>query len=141
MQKTISHLLTAAAALVLTGCAVPVYVPAANEVLAPVKMYGLGAPIICVNGKSYSPPASKMADAIAVPTGSRVSLVKKMVFDGGNVTSICQAQLSFMPKAGNVYVSNAGLIDRQCFIELVREDPSKETGVSIEPSVGPSLCQ
>ena len=123
-------------AAVLAACGAVPYQPGPNEVLAPVKLVGLGSPRMCMDGKLYSLSADK-SETVKVPVGQRITLGSYMYFDGYNVSFSCMPQLSFMPQAGLSYVSNAGLRDQRCFVELVREDASRETGVAPEPSLGP----
>ena len=130
----------AAAGLVLSACGTP-YQPAPGEVLAPDKLVGIGSPRMCKDGKIYTLNTEARSETVKVPVGQRIAIGSHMYFDGGYMTYTCNAFLSFVPEAGKSYVSNSGLREQQrCFIELVREDPVKETGVVLEPSVGPAYC-
>lgn len=129
-----------AVALVLSACGTP-YQPAPGEVLAPVKLVGIGSPRMCKDGKIYNLTTEGRTETVKVPVGQRIAIGSFMYFDGGYMTYTCNAFLSFVPEAGKSYVSNSGLREQQrCFVELVREDPAKETGVVLEPSVGPAYC-
>jgi hypothetical protein len=126
----------ALAAALATGCAVMPYQPAANEVMAPVKYLGWGAPRMCKDGKMYSLSSVGNSDVYQVPVGQLIAFGASLRSDGYNVTYTCNPWLGFRPEANRSYVANAGLSSPgRCFIELVREDSSKDTGVAIEPSL------
>jgi hypothetical protein len=129
------------AAAFLSGCGAMPYQPAPNEVMAPVRFLGLGSPMMCRDGKVYSLNTVDNNNVVKVPVGQRISFGANVRSEGYNVVYTCGAWLGFVPEAGRSYVANAGLVSNgRCFTELVREDASKDTGVSVEPSVRPSAC-
>jgi len=130
-----------AIALVLAGCStMPTYEPQAADVS--VQLVGMGQPGICVGGNNYRLDVAENEGirTVRVPTGNRVMLWSTMAFQGYNVISRCEPALAFVPSAGNTYVANAGLADGKCFIELVREDKQRETGVAPEPTLQRPKC-
>jgi hypothetical protein len=124
----------------LTGCGAMPYQPAANETMVPIKLMGIGEPRMCKDGKVYSLSKDSKTGVAKVPVGQRISVGSYMYFDNYSVVYSCTAWLSFVPEADRAYVSNAGIGDQRCFIEVVREDTAKETGVVREPSVASSNC-
>ena len=138
----IKQWLGAGAALSLaSGCGVMPFQPAPNEVLAPVRFVGMGSPMMCKEGKVYSLSAVGNTKVVNVPVGQRIGFGATMRSDGYNVIYTCNAWLGFLPEANRSYVANSGLADSgRCFTELVREDASKDTGVTVEPSVRPLAC-
>ncbi|MEO8152312.1 MAG: hypothetical protein ABI605_04515 [Rhizobacter sp.] len=124
-----------------SGCGVMPYQSAPNEVLAPVRFLGMGSPVMCKEGKVYSLSAVGHTNVVNVPVGQRIAFGASLRSDGYNVTYSCTAWLGFLPEANRSYVANSGLAaSGRCFTELVREDASKETGVTVEPSVRPMAC-
>jgi hypothetical protein len=120
----------------VTGCAVIPYQPAANEVMVPVKYLGAGSPRMCKDGKMYSLPSANYSDTYQVPAGQLISLGATLQSSGYNVNYYCSPWLAFKPEANRSYVANAGLSSQgRCFIEVVREDNTRDTGVALEPSV------
>lgn len=126
-------------ASMLAACGVVPYQPAPNEVLAPVKLVGIGSPRMCLDGKMYSLSVDNH-QTVKVPVGQRITLGSYMYFDGYSVSFSCMPRLSFTPAAGSSYVSNAGLVDQRCFMELVREDNTRDTGVVPEMTIGPPVA-
>lgn len=123
----------------LVGCATP-YVPSAGETMVPVKVLGMGEPLMCKAGQVYGLSPDKSGVAL-VPVGDRISVGSYMYFDGYMVSHSCRVWVSFIPKAGGSYVTNSGLGGTQrCFAELVVEDSTKETGVAFEPTAGRGAC-
>jgi len=135
-------LLPSVAALsVLGGCAgMPPYQPGADDVMVPIKLFGDGRPQMCKDGRNYSLATTDTSDTVKVPSGQRISLGAFMQYDGYNVIYTCRPALSFVPRPGQAYVANTGLNNNRCFIELVREDLSKDTGVAFEPSLAAASC-
>ena len=118
-----------------SGCAGP-YQPSANDVMVPVKYMGWGSPSMCKDGKLYNLHRAENSDAYQVPSGQLIAFGTRMHSSGYNVSYTCSPWLAFIPEAGRIYVANGGLVSQgRCFIELVREDETKETGVALEPSV------
>jgi hypothetical protein len=134
----------------LGGCTIlPTYQAPATEQSVPVKLLGLGLPTMCKDGVEYLLPISQGEPRfVMVPIGQRIGFGVRMEFRGYNTVYNCKTELSFIPNLGEVYLFGSGLLDtpnsgqtrEHCFIELVKEDVSKETGVVPEPSVGAALC-
>jgi len=130
-----------AAALLLGACSIlPTYEPKAAD--ATISFVGIGRPSFCSRAGRFSLDVIE-ADGYRtakVPVGERISVWNYMSFDGYNVISTCMPMLAFTPAAGKSYILNAGLADGKCFIELVREDKSRDTGVALEPSMAQPGC-
>lgn len=119
----------------MAGCAGP-YQPAPNEPMASVRYLGWDAPRMCKDGKMYRLSSMGSSDVYQVPVGSVIAMGANLQSDGYNVVYHCNPWLGFTPEVNRTYVLNAGLVSAgRCFIELVREDNSRDTGVAIEPSV------
>lgn len=125
--------------LILGGCATP-YPFTKEEKTASIKLMNMGKAEFCKSGNFYIMPAVEGTNSALVPTGERISIGTFMSFQGYNVIHHCYPFLSFLPKAGDKYVLHNYIRDNRCFVELVREDSTKATGVSLEPSVGPRDC-
>lgn len=144
MKPIMNHptrLLCAAAALLLSAChSLPVYEPTASD--ASIAFIGMGRPAFCTASGRYGLDvvAADGYRSAKVPAGQRLTLWTGMTFDGYQVISRCSPALAFTPAAGGSYIVNAGLSSGQCFIELVREDKSRDTGVALEASVGKPEC-
>jgi hypothetical protein len=141
----IRHLFVSSLLILLTACnSLPVYKPDPDEKMVPVRVLGPGNFSICQSGVRYSIPSAineqEKTAYISVPAGQKIGLMAFMTQDGYQHFYHCSAGVSFIPKEGQAYVSNTGSRNNQCFIELVAEDNSKETGVKIEPSVSPYFC-
>jgi len=130
-----------AAALLLGACStLPTYEPKAAD--ATISFVGMGRPSFCSRAGQFDLDVIE-ADGYRtakVPTGSRITIWNFMSFDGYNVVSSCSPTLAFTPVSGKSYILNAGLADGKCFIELVREDKSRPTGVALEPSLAQPGC-
>lgn len=132
-----------AALLALGGCnTLPAYAPAPAEKLATVRFLGSGVPYMCVNGARYKLTVAETDGDFTtrIPAGKRVMLWRYLSYAGYQVTSSCSAALSVVAAEGSTIIVNSGLDAGKCFIEAVREDKSRETGVRIEPSVGAPTC-
>jgi hypothetical protein len=139
----ITRLAAAVSLLAFGGCStLPTYEPAATEKTVNVQLLGYGAPSMCVDGRKYRLDAKESAGAITtqIPVGQRVTLSRYMTYAGYQVTSSCNPSLSLIPKEGVGVILNTGLADGRCFIEVVREDRARDTGVALEPTVGPPAC-
>lgn len=129
--------------LAMSGCTtLPTYAPAAAEKTVPVQLLGYGAPYMCVGGTKYKLDYKESAGAFTtqIPVGSRVTLWRYMSYAGYQVTSSCTPMLSLIPQEGVGLIINSGLANGRCFIEAVREDRTRDTGVALEPSVGAPAC-
>lgn len=137
----VARLLAVMGPLLLAACnALPRYEPGLEDVS--VQLVGLGTPSMCTKGVSYSLPVLE-TDGLRttkVPTGQPVVFWSSMVFDGYQVNSRCAPAVPFTPAAGQRYLVNAGLADGKCFIEVVREDLARDTGVAPEPTIGRGSC-
>ncbi|WP_398497543.1 hypothetical protein [Variovorax sp.] len=140
-------LLPLAVSLALSGCtAFPVYQPAANEPTVPLKVSGWGIITFkyCVIESDKSRQQLSIDDktlTTSVPAGKPIMLNAYRASSGYQVVHYCNARLNFTPKAGNTYVLNSGMVgEGKCFVELVREDLSTDTGLVPEPSVEPGSC-
>jgi hypothetical protein len=140
IERSAGLALCMVAATLVTACGVVPYQPTPQDVLVPVKLVGMGSPRMCRDGKFYSLTTDAAGDTVRVPAGQRITFGTYMYFDGYNVSYSCLPQLSFVPEAGRSYVSNSGLRDQRCFVELVREDVSRDTGVAPELSLGAPYC-
>ncbi|MBI5259453.1 MAG: hypothetical protein HY855_23330 [Burkholderiales bacterium] len=129
------------AGALLQGC-IATYVPAPDERMTTVRSVGFGRPQLCKDGQFYwAPEAPGVPDAVSVPAGRRVTLGAHMVSAGYQVTHFCRPFLSFVPEVGRSYVMNSALSGNgQCVVELVRAEPSSDTGLAVEPSVGRAEC-
>lgn len=136
-----ARLLCASAAVLLAACnSLPVYQPTAGD--ATISFVGMGRPAFCSKGTSYQLDVVE-ADGYRtakVPVGARVTLWSGMSFQGYQVISSCAPVLAFTPVSGGSYIVNAGLDSGKCFIELVREDKSRDTGVALEMSMTRPGC-
>ncbi len=127
--------------VLLSACTLPVYQPTAGETLVSVKLLANTTVQLCKDNVKYSLNQDATGQAVQVPVGGRIDLNSYMYFTGYNVSYTCFPVLSFIPQAANTYVLDTGLRDNKCYIELVKEDKSIDTGVSIDTSVaGPSGC-
>ena len=127
--------------LTLTGCTVfPIYRPAANEATTPLKVSGWGIITFrtCnqLDKDRFQLDVDKSTLTGQIPAGQCLMVNAYRSSSGYQVVHYCNARLAFDPQPKTTYVLNSGMIDQgKCFIELVREDLSTETGVVIEPSV------
>jgi hypothetical protein len=127
--------------LLMTGCTVfPIYRPAATEVTTPLKVSGWG--IITFRLCTELDKDRRQLDidpktlTTRIPTGKCLMVNAYRSASGYQVTHYCNARLAFDPEPGTTYVLNSGMVDQgKCFIELVKEELSTDTGVVLEPSV------
>lgn len=128
-------------AALLQGC-VTTYVARPDESMVVVRAVGFGRPQMCKDGKYYwAPEAKNIENGISVPAGQRLTIGAHMTSDGYQVIHYCRPFLSFEPKIGHSYILNSALSgEGRCGVELVREDLSSKTGVSIESSVSAPMC-
>jgi len=126
----------------ITGCASsPRYKFTKNEPRVEVTNSGYGGVSMCKDYKYYTPVSKeKNSGVIMVPAGDRITLMKNVFFSGYNVSFSCYPRLSFIPKEGEKYIVNADISPEGCYVELVKLDGSKETGISVEPSVAGASC-
>jgi len=127
--------------LALTGCtAFPIYKPAANELTTPLKVSGWGTITFRSCNQLDKDRFQLDVDATTltgqIPAGGCLMVNAYRSDSGYQVVHYCNTRLVFDPQPKTTYVLNSGMIDQgKCFIEIVREDLSTETGVVMEPSV------
>ena len=127
--------------LVVTGCTVfPIYQPTATEVTTPLKVSGWG--IITFRSCTELDKDRRQLDidpktlTTRIPAGKCLMVNAYRSAAGYQVTHYCNARLAFDPEPNTTYVLNSGMVDQgKCFIEIVKEDLSTDTGVVLEPSV------
>lgn len=130
----------------LSGCTVfPVYKPSPAEATAPLKVSGWG--IITFRYCDQADKDRKQLDVDAktlttlIPAGKRVVVNAYRSDSGYQVVHYCNVRLNFEPEAKSTYVLNSGMVDAgKCFIELVKEDLSTDTGLVLEPSARGGSC-
>ena len=129
------------ALLAIAGCTVfPIYQLTATEVTTPLKVSGWG---IITFRSCTQPDADRRQLAIdpktlttRIPAGKCLMVNAYRSASGYQVVHYCNARLAFDPQPGTTYVLNSGMVDQgKCFIEIVKEDLSTDTGVVLEPSV------
>lgn len=89
---------------------------------------------IQTNDKYYNLPQPNSEGYIEIPSGKRITLSESSYFDQFNFSYSCYPSLSFIPKTGKKYIFNFYVHKHSCYVELVKEDNSTRTGVSIELS-------
>ena len=138
-----ARLMAACCLLAAAGCnTLPAYTPAPAEKTVTAKLLGYGKPFMCTQGKRYSLDVHESGgyQTTQLPVGSRVTLWRYMSYQGYQVTSSCTPMLSLIPKEGVGVIINSGLADGKCFIEAVREDVARDTGVALDPTIGGPAC-
>ena len=125
----------------LQGC-VATYAPALGEPTAQVRVVGWGRTQICRAGElNWVPTTEGSKDMVTVPAGRRLTIGSHLSDAGYQVIHYCRPFMSFVPDAGKTYVLNSALEGQgRCVVELVREEPSRDNGLSVETSVGPPDC-
>jgi hypothetical protein len=126
---------------ILQGC-VTTYVARPDEPMVTVHTVGFGQPQMCKDGKYYWAPRHKSVEnAISIPAGERITLGAHLTSDGYQIVHYCRPFLSFQPKVGQTYFMNSAMSgDGRCGVELVREDSTSATGLTVEHSVAPPSC-
>jgi hypothetical protein len=98
-------------------------------------------PSICEKGEYYKLPIAQDKQAFEMPANSRVTLgVILSHSDLTGMTASCFPHISFIPKSGATYLMEAFIKGNLCYLDLVREDKTKEAGVIVEPSIGGDYC-
>ena len=124
----------------------PAFQAEGNGPMVTLRLSGLNLseklPLICIGGKRFRLTAQGEApnQTVQVPAGSRISVGVRAVTNGTFNFSICESAISFVPAAGTTYVAADIFGLGVCAMEIVREDASRESGLSPEPSIGPSTC-
>jgi hypothetical protein len=125
----------------LAGCAAhDPYMFSKDEKQASLKLLSAGGVSMCKTGKLYKLAMPDGAQAAPIPVGGRVDFVSSMFFGDGHYSYTCFPAISFVPKESETYVLHGLVRNGRCFLEIVREDQSKETGLAFEPSIGPRTC-
>lgn len=131
-------------ALSLAACnALPRYQPATGEAMNRVRVLGQGEFTMCKDGVRYKLPIDQPTGDSAyfqVPAGERIGISAYLSQQGYQKIIYCSTGLSFIPKAGEAYVTNSGFHDKKCFIELVGQDDSRDTGVKQDLTVDFYRC-
>ncbi|WP_426104009.1 hypothetical protein [Massilia sp. TSP1-1-2] len=141
-MKTSSTLLAGAALALLSACSGLQLHPSSPSDVT-VHFVGIGGHTqFCTADGRYATEEFKDNGyrSIKLPVGKLITLWSSMSFAGYNVTSSCAPALAFIPVEGKQYVVNAGLVNGKCFIEMVREDASVESGVVFDTSVQKPSC-
>ncbi|MFZ6734951.1 hypothetical protein ACO0LG_23730 [Undibacterium sp. Ji42W] len=132
------------AALVLCACnTLPTYTPGADTKMVPIRVMSGGTYSLCQKGKRFSLPLKMEANDVGhiyVPAGDVIGLSVYSSQPGYNKITYCTVGLNFKPMENHAYVMNSGLYESKCFTELVRQDSSKDTGVSVDSSVTYYSC-
>lgn len=140
VKRTISLGLLLIGFISLSACT-PIYKFQTSEPKAKILAMGFGDVTFCKDGSIYTPPALALNRKIKfIPAEERITVIKNLSFSGYNVTHYCNPRLSFIPKSGETYIINADLNGNQCFIEVVKSNGEKETGVDIETTVDKPNC-
>lgn len=144
-MKFVNYTMIVAVALALCACnTYPTFSPDANTMMAPVRVMNEGKYVLCQNGKRFNLPLKEEANnvsSVQVPVGEVIGLAvyteQSTVFS----VSYCTSGVNFKPVENQAYVMNNGFFENKCFAELVKQDKSKDTGVSLEPSATYYSCQ
>ena len=124
----------------ISGCVSP-YILKDAEPRAKIQPMGFGTITFCKNNKAYSLPSDpKNKEVKYIPSGERITIKKSLSFQGYNVTYSCHPELSFVPASNETYIVNADLQGSQCYIELLKLNEEKETGVDIDFTTSSSNC-
>ena len=130
-------------AMVLTGCATPVYyVPPAGESSTLVRLQGQGMPLICENGKwkDLRTEGQNLDRTMQIPAGRRVTVRVAQALGTGNGTLHCNSTVSLVPAKGVPLTMYAQFKANRCEIEVVRDAPSSPTGILLEPTLDRPSC-
>lgn len=116
------------------GC-VPSYKVSPDKETAKIKsMHGFFL-YMCVDGKSYSLSQVTENGEYLVPVDRRISIEADVQISRGDHLITCKPGLSFIPKAGELYINDVYVDYTSCYIDLVRNDEESVSGVKIERSV------
>lgn len=125
-------------AMTLCACAAPDYQPTPSAALAQVRFVNLGRPHICDSGTSFAlhPDARGYA---SVPAGRMVHLTAEFKQGAGH----CSPALRFMPQAGQTYDLAVEARAEQCFVTVMRHDPSAQYGLRLVTDAvpAPGICR
>ena len=140
MTKMSYKILVSLLTLTLFGCGSPIYKFAPDEESASIKLLYGDQITMCRDDQLYSLKASDNSNIVKVPIGKRVSVGTYMSYSGYNVTYRCMPFLSFLPEENAKYISDSNVINNKCYIDLVKESPNSNTGVSFENSLSKRDC-
>ncbi len=145
LPRRLLALLSPLLPLLLSACSIlPTYQPGNGEAMVTVRALGPGAYSMCKNGVRYQLPFERDSaghDFLRVPVGERIGLSAFLFYSGYQRNISCSVGLSFIPQAGETYIANEGYRAAQCFIELVRQDDTRETGVVEDKTVDFYYCK
>lgn len=140
ITKTAYKILISLLTLTLLGCGSPPYKFAADEKSASLKLLHGNQITMCRDNKLYSLKARDNSNTVKVPVGKRVSVGTYMSYSGYNMTYSCMPFLSFLPEEDAKYISDSNVVNNNCYIDLVKENPNSNTGVSFEGSLSKRDC-
>lgn len=128
--------------LLLAACAIRQYQPGSGENAARVRLMGMGELSMCRAHLKYRLPVHEDGQGkrwTYLPVGERIELTSYSSVADGAGTAYCTASASVIPSEGITLIVNSTTpAFNSCGLEVVREDESSETGLSVEPSLQPS---
>jgi hypothetical protein len=125
----------------LASCATYAPYPfAQEEKRATITFFTIGKASMCKAGKIYNFSIIDGTNFAAVPAGERITIGTFMHFPEYAVSYKCFPMQSVIPIEGEKYVLHNYIRDDKCFLEIVREDSTAETGIRNEPSIGARDC-
>lgn len=128
--------------LLLAACAIPQYQPGSSEKAARVRLMGMGELSMCRAHLKYRLPVHEDGQGrrwTYLPVGERIELSSYSLVAEGAGAAYCTARASIIPSEGVTLIVNSTTpAFNSCGLEIVREDESRETGLSVEPSLQPS---
>ncbi|MRX27366.1 hypothetical protein [Kangiella sp. HZ709] len=127
------------ASLLFTGC-MEKYKFQDGEKIAYVENMGLGSVSICKDSTFYDVPLDKKSGLLKVPANERITIMKWVYMDHGYMSYSCGPKASFIPLENQKYIVNLELLQGGCFIEVVKKNDNKVTGVDFEDSLGGVSC-
>jgi hypothetical protein len=140
MKKTLFSSITRLALLLVAGCATDSYKISKNESSAKIKTSKHIT--MCKKNNYYSLSPTSDNQAYEIPANERISIGSITNYtDYSGLNLSCFPLLSFIPKEGEMYIMDTYISGNKCYIELVREDKTKETGVVVEASIGADNCK
>jgi len=127
------------APFLLAACGTPQYLPGSSEKVARVRLVGMGVLSMCRAHLEYMLPVDEDEQGrrwTYVPVGERIELSNYNSVAEGAGTAYCTARASVIPSEGITLIVNSTTpAYNSCGLEIVREDESTETGLSVEPSL------
>lgn len=95
----------------------------------------------CMGNSYYIENTKPDKNESFVPAGRRISISVPFFHSDINKAYSCEPRLSFVPKEGETYILNNFTKNDKCYLEVVLIDQTTETGVALESSVGPAVCE